>query len=245
MMIMVGITLFVVHCTHNYLIAEERKKAGTLDYFDPSAISVHPRDRVEFLLHIDRQRLGQTHTRHKRRARGSSSSLTTLSSDESEDQYGSEDEDEDSAAPRRNARRRVRDANGTRDLPFSPRRTRALGRISRKTRRSSDSDFDESLDDTSGSDVSFQKPKTKRVPRKVYPLYGQIENVEDLWDPSDDSAPLRAHRAVCEKCRRAPAHILLNEERKKRKKPPKHREEDYIDEVQHTQDLGGWVQWYV
>ena len=194
------------------------------------------------MLHIDRQRLGRTRSRRKRRARGSSSSLTTLSSDESEDQYRSEDED--SAAPRRNARRRVRDANGMRDLPFSPRKTRALGRISRKTRRSSDSDFEESLDDTSGSDISFQKPKTKKVrARKAYPLYGQIENIEDLWDPSDDSAPLRAHRAVCEKCRRAPAHILLKEERKKRKKPPKHREEDYIDEVQHAQDLGGWIQW--
>ena len=77
------------------------------------------------------------------------------------------------------------------------------------------------------------------------PAYGIFRSVQDLeFDAygEENTELLRAHRDVCEKCHRAPAHVQLEKSKKSRKKA---REGDEFEtEEDAIQSLGGWVRWY-
>jgi hypothetical protein len=128
-------------------------------------------------------------------------------------------------------------------LPFSP-RTRRF----RYVHASDDSD-----DAYSSTASKVQKKKRNVVRGKASrPAYGRFRVVADLeYDEISDeeTAPLRVHRGVCEKCHRKPAHELLEMERKKPTKKLKKKKEDEFadsgDEEEKVTALGGWVRWFV
>lgn len=97
-------------------------------------------------------------------------------------------------------------------------------------------------------EVKKRKPPRSKASR---PAYGNIRDVADLdYDPhsDDETLPLRAHRGECEKCRKQPAHSLLNALKKRpkgrgRKKKTSDDEDDEGNEEERLTALGGWVRW--
>lgn len=85
------------------------------------------------------------------------------------------------------------------------------------------------------------------------PAYGNFRAVADLdYDALSDeeTAPLRAHRNVCEKCHKGPGHALImaandKPKGKGRKKQAEIEDEDEGNEMERLIALGGWVRWYV
>lgn len=99
-----------------------------------------------------------------------------------------------------------------------------------------------------------QKTKAKKIVRgkSSRPAYGNVRHVADLdYDvlSDEETAPLRAHRDVCEKCHRGPAHDLIEAAGKKPKgKGRKKKEEEDLDdfegdEIERLTALGGWIRW--
>lgn len=92
------------------------------------------------------------------------------------------------------------------------------------------------------SDVDVHHRRKKAVKRKgPKPEYGRIRDVNDIYDSDPETAPLRAHRDLCERCRRQPAHILMKSKKKGRRKSV----EDPMEEEEDFSSLGGWVRWCV
>lgn len=115
----------------------------------------------------------------------------------------------------------------------------------------------EQEDDSEGYDPAPKLKKPTKAARKkgARPAYGHVRVVADLdYDPNSDeeTAPLRAHRAFCEKCHEEPAHVQLEtvqkrpkgKGRKKRKTSDDDLEESG-DEVELITKRGGWVRWLV
>ncbi|KAI5124175.1 hypothetical protein M0805_000981 [Coniferiporia weirii] len=105
------------------------------------------------------------------------------------------------------------------------------------------SDSEDDFEVTGGSDdEDYGQPsrKAKRIKKKYgpKPAYGRIRNIEELYDSDPETASLREHRDKCERCHRAPAHILLKKTRRKNQK-------DKEDITEHGgesyKSLGGWV----
>ncbi len=158
-------------------------------------------------------------------------------------------------------------------LPFSPKQTRLRGHQRKPIpleeeesegervdlRRSGrnkvvagrvryDEDYrEDNVDDSDDAPVTARaqkKVKKKLKKRGPRPAYGTIRDVEDLNDSDDDSAPLRAHRDFCEKCKDPPAHVLIVQARRKRgKKRSKQEDEDEESDGERASKLGGWVRW--
>ncbi|KLO20752.1 hypothetical protein SCHPADRAFT_816295 [Schizopora paradoxa] len=155
-------------------------------------------------------------------------------------------------------------------LPFSPKKTRLGGRkhkplrieedesdseprIQRRSGRNRgagvryDEDYQEDeLDESDGSRIvatSHKKAKKKIKKRGPKPAYGTIRDVEDLDNSDDESAPLRAHRDFCEKCKEPPSHILMVQAKRKRgrKKAKRDEDEDEESDGERASKLGGWV----
>lgn len=101
--------------------------------------------------------------------------------------------------------------------------------------------------------LKAQKPKTKKIVRgkASRPAYGNVRHVVDLdYDvlSDEETAPLRAHRAVCEKCHKGPTHNLIEAAGKKlkgrgRKKKDEDLDDFEGDEIERLTALGGWVRW--
>ncbi|KAG0704357.1 SNF2 family DNA-dependent ATPase [Suillus ampliporus] len=114
-----------------------------------------------------------------------------------------------------------------------------------------DSETDgETYGTSKGSLKSKPAAKTQKRLRRgpvSRPAYGIFRSVADLeFDAyeEEDTELLRAHRDICEKCHKAPAHVQLEKPKKGRKKS--HKEDDYAfeeneDEGDLIQSLGGWV----
>ena len=110
-----------------------------------------------------------------------------------------------------------------------------------------------SLDDSEDELPRFTGIRIKRPPRTVQPAYGIVREVEQMYDSDDETAPLRTHRDTCEKCGRAPAHVLLSGWTRKSKKGKKRRSRSGPDaDLLESSDgeatferLGGWVRWLV
>ena len=137
------------------------------------------------------------------------------------------------------------------DLPAPTRRsTRARKTDKNYVSYDVESISDEGTDDDDDYAQTPAKPKSrlkKKIIRRA--AYGNIRHIADLQYDShsdEETAPLRVHRDICEKCHRGPAHALLELERKKgnkrRKKVIDDFEESDTDE-EKLNALGGWVRW--
>jgi chromodomain-helicase-DNA-binding protein 4 len=117
----------------------------------------------------------------------------------------------------------------------------------------SDSDDDDVGDGKPRKSRKGRAQKTKKIVRgkASRPAYGNVRHVADLdYDglSDEETAALRAHRDVCEKCHRGPAHDLIVAASKKPKgKGRKKKDEDMDDfegdEMERLTALGGWVRW--
>lgn len=90
------------------------------------------------------------------------------------------------------------------------------------------------------------KKHRKKRPAATRPAYGHFRDVGDLdFDFFEDEATssLRAHRDVCEKCHKSPAHEELKVFKKGRRRP-KVAEDESDDDEDRIRSLGGWVQWF-
>ncbi|THH02604.1 hypothetical protein EW026_g282 [Hermanssonia centrifuga] len=125
-------------------------------------------------------------------------------------------------------------------------------RAQRSTRTSRDGDeYSDDLDEDSDDYVETSvKGKSKVVKSKVVrgkasrPAYGHFRVVADLdYDSDEDSAALRAHRNVCEKCHRQPTHeLLLALSKSNGKKKRRKREDEFeVSSDEDVNSLGGWV----
>ncbi|KAI0654200.1 SNF2 family N-terminal domain-containing protein [Cubamyces menziesii] len=121
----------------------------------------------------------------------------------------------------------------------------------RKSKRSNldDEDF-EDMDFVDDESDVLRGSKSKASKKKVVrgkasrPAYGHFRVVADLQyddEDDDDSAPLYAHRSVCEKCHTQPAHEQLKKAAKRGKKRRRNEDNESEDEESRLNALGGWV----
>ncbi|KZT02402.1 uncharacterized protein LAESUDRAFT_661821 [Laetiporus sulphureus 93-53] len=144
------------------------------------------------------------------------------------------------------------------DVVERPRPRRSM-RASRQARSNlDDDDFEDDFEEISTDSFVSDEPSAKRKPaptkKKIVrgkasrPAYGRIRVVADLEldaEEDEETAPLRAHRDICEKCHRQPTHELLalasKKKNNKRRKKMTDDEDDGEDEVTRLAALGGWV----
>ncbi|KAG2154662.1 hypothetical protein DEU56DRAFT_769656 [Suillus clintonianus] len=89
---------------------------------------------------------------------------------------------------------------------------------------------------------SQKRLKRGPVSRPAYGIFRSVADLEFDAYEEEDTELLRAHRDICEKCHKAPAHVQLKKPRKGRRKIRK--EDDYGSEENEDdliQSLGGWV----
>ena len=273
--------------------AERRKKKGTLDPFDPSAMLVHPESRLRNTVKISRA------SKSKSSQEGleddgeytseplevPDSEEVSESVDENSNDEASDYEDDD-AQPRRSTRTAAL-RKTVKQLPFSPLKRRSAryrnrsfpdesedelalfqragsdvelvaprrsdrARKSVKDNLADSSAYEDDESDDEDEDEVVRKPKLAKKPvvRKASrPAYGHFRPIKDLgYDEDPDTAVLRAHRDVCEKCHKKPTHILLANHRKRPKNKAKRKKKDSSDEEDDEEKLarkGGWVRWSV
>lgn len=113
---------------------------------------------------------------------------------------------------------------------------------------------DEGSDDYELQNRQRRKEGKKRKanrPKASRPAYGRFRAVADLdYDSDEETAALREHRDICEKCHRGPAHQLINaflkrpkNKGKRSKKTSEDEFEESVDEEERFNSLGGWVRW--
>ena len=192
--------------------------------------------------------------------------------DDSDDDEAKNDEDYDSRQTRTQKSRaaKTRGSGNMRQtqLPFSPKKTRSGGRkrkpilsedesdseprIQRRSGRNKgaairyDEDYEEDeLDESDYQSAGKSRKKAKKVFKKrgPKPAYGTVRSIEDLDNSDDESAPLRAHRDFCEKCKEPPAHILMTQAKRKRGRKKAKEDEDEESDGERASKLGGWVRW--
>ncbi|KAG1757761.1 SNF2 family N-terminal domain-containing protein [Suillus lakei] len=111
----------------------------------------------------------------------------------------------------------------------------------------SESDGESYMETSKRAGKSTAATKTQKrlkrgpVSRPAYGIFRSVADLEfDVYE--EDTELLRAHRDICEKCHKAPAHVQLEKPKKGRKKIRK--EDDYgfeENEDDLIQSLGGWV----
>jgi hypothetical protein len=112
---------------------------------------------------------------------------------------------------------------------------------------SDDESYMETSKKAGKSKAAAKTPKLRRGPvsRPAYGIFRSVADLEFDAYEEEDTELLRAHRDICEKCHKAPAHVQLQKPKKGRKKIRK--EDDYgfeENEDDLVQSLGGWVRWY-
>ena len=230
--------------------------------FNPSGPRVHYKHRVSLRISIDKRKVNAKRGTSRTSSNSEYESSPEQSSDGDEED---EDEAEDESDYIGGRTLRSRTGKSIRRLPFSPKKSRSRVLRSRKG-----NDSDELENSSSNDEVEYQpratrsrgvksrfkddesyddapRPAKRKAFKKkaVRPEYGKIRKVDDPYDSDPDTAALRAHRDICEKCRRQPSHILLR--KNKRKAGRKRKDENGFseDDEGFYQTLGGWVQWYV
>ncbi|KAJ7107605.1 SNF2 family DNA-dependent ATPase [Mycena crocata] len=107
-------------------------------------------------------------------------------------------------------------------------------------------DDSEGYDSASKLKGTAKRPKVARK-KGTRPAYGHVRPVDDLdYDPNSDeeTAALRVHRNVCEKCQETPAHEQLEAEKKRPKGRGRKKRDEFEesgDEVERISKKGGWV----
>jgi chromodomain-helicase-DNA-binding protein 4 len=176
---MVSHILLPSNC-QTYSSDKERAKAeGELEPFDPSAQYVHPLSRVKVKIRISSESRSQS-------ARVSDGEMFVNSeeedeSEESEESDGSEDDDDYGVPVLRKRLSRRAKSTATKELPFSPRKSR-----SRKIMTFAESE----------SDFSDQMPgPTRRSMRKKVTKINLITDEEDYLDEDEMDSQSRDRRA--------------------------------------------------
>lgn len=133
-------------------------------------------------------------------------------------------------------------------------------RRSTRTRRNARSNLADDLveEGESDGDTYHDSPRPtsrgkagKKLKKKrsatARPAYGHFRDIDDLdFDLYEDEATssLRAHRNICEKCHKRPAHELLTKAKKGRRKTKDNEGESDESDEDHIRGLGGWVRWF-
>lgn len=233
--------------------------------FDPSSTRIHPKHRVQLVINFPKRKPAISKSEYV----SESSEETAEGSDsEDEDAYVRRGTRASKRQANKHVRalpfspKRTRERNGGRTNPISVANSdsesededeeeRPTRRSTRATNKkvyagNADSDFEDDLEESSDYDENRSGRKQKKIIKRrgPKPAYGRIRRVEDLYDSDPETAALRAHRDECEKCHRAPAHILL---KKRGKKKPRRRKRDDDSLSESDGDtfnkLGGWVRW--
>lgn len=238
----------------------KRKEEGKLPQFDPNSIRIPPKHRIAPPKDVQKR---------KPRLTVDKDYVSDSDSEDETEQESDSDDYIDTYVRRSTRATRNQGTKQLRALPYSPRKTRfgrghpaspisisddseseqsvPRRRSSRKMSKKSYAINDESdyqsdaAEESSDYEESRSRRKLKQpVKRKgPKPTYGVVRKVEDLYDSDPETAPLRGHREECEKCRRAPSHILM----KKRGGRKKKRDDFSEDEEELANRLGGWVRW--
>ncbi|KAF8898923.1 SNF2 family N-terminal domain-containing protein [Infundibulicybe gibba] len=246
---------------------ERKKKEGQLEPFDPSAHYVHPNSRLRTIVRIRRNEASvDISSVRSRQVRKDILSDTTIGEDDESE--GDDDSYDNVIYPRRKhpSRRKKRGFNSRRtrsaevidsDDSSSNERGHIPSRQSTRLRRGVRVAYGSAPSSAVDSDSDMYTPhtmptKVKRIVRgkASRPAYGYLRTVADLDYDShsdDESAPLREHRQICERCHRGPAHELIEafmnkpkSARTRRKKTPGEFEISE-DEEEKLNNLGGWV----
>jgi len=185
-----------------------------------------------------------------------------------------DEDDYDATPPPRQQPSRKGKQQPKKELPFSPRKSRSrhINRVDdsdsdiqlirdseseQPTRRSSrtkkrttiiidDDDYD--YDDAAPVSAKLKSKGKARQAKTAPPLYGRIRDIKHIDDDpysDEENEPLRRHRGMCEKCHQEPAHLQLSKLKKRGRRKRKRTEDEYSDEEEGLEALGGWVQWLV
>ncbi|KAH9937249.1 uncharacterized protein B0H18DRAFT_1206123 [Fomitopsis serialis] len=165
---------------------EEAKEAGTLGPFDPSASYVHINSRVRLQVHIKRAPPKTRRTRQQ-----------SSSSDELAAGFRS-----DSGSPRGYGRRTSTSGKNkrSRELPFSPKKTRSRGRA--VVARDSDADSDSDVQEIVVQAATRRSTRTKRSARsnlKDADFEEDSENASEEDEYSDSDAGYSGKRKPAKK----------------------------------------------
>ncbi|KNZ72345.1 Chromatin remodeling factor mit1 [Termitomyces sp. J132] len=131
-------------------------------------------------------------------------------------------------------------------------------RSSRNTKRNRKELKDLDSDDSDADLICYsdadayapRTPHTKAKPKKLMgkresrPAYGHFRSIADLdYDSHSDeeTAPMRKHRNICEKCHQPPAHKFLKALSRSKKKKTEDEFEESGDEEEKLAGLDGWV----
>lgn len=258
-------------CTPRYstngLCAEQKKEDGSLAPFDPSATYVHPASRVKMVIRLKNKR-------EKTRIDLESSEDEFAQGMSSDDAFSISSDNRPRRSTRAAAADAQQKL--TRSLAFSPRKTRSKRiitihssgsefeevdddiadspsrsstpeRLSTRSRRKVVHDEDDSDQYIPGSPKLKASKKKGKSRKRSLPAYGFFRPIDDLEDEDDEDAALRAHRKLCERCLKAPSHILLSayQKRLKRGRGRKKKNDDIDEQDEEAQlnALGGWVRW--
>lgn len=191
---------------------------------------------------------------------GAPSDSDSPSPSASEEEWANDAAEGEPTAPRKSTRNATKK---TRELPFSPRRTRTRGkrastdaegeeeeaessdsgahvRRSTRTRKKPQEvivvDDEEDYDDYHETTSKGKKkaPRKRKIPR---PAYGVIRNISQLnYDSDDNTAPLYAHRRSCDSCKLPIVQPLLDKLRKKPKKGKRKRRSESDDEFEEDEE---------
>lgn len=231
--------------------------------FDPSATNIYPKHRVGLVINLPGQ---GSHSNRGFDYIEDSEETSELSEEDDDD----DDDYRGNGSRRKRKKSSIRVKNrSSRNLPYSPVKTRnRTGARSAATNVIEDSDESDedhahsrrskralsrrNYADNEESDFEMSEPsseggllkKKKKAAKKrkgPKPAYGCIRDVTDLYDSDPETAPLRAHRKICERCRRQPTHILLKRTKINRKRS----NDDLSEEEEDYSTLGGWVRWFV
>ncbi|KAL5519231.1 hypothetical protein ACEPAH_914 [Sanghuangporus vaninii] len=237
----------------------KRREEGNVPNFDPSSVRVHPKHRIQLVLNVPKHKPGPV---------VDTDYVSDSDSDETEERAESDDY-EDTYLRRSTRASRHQTSKQVRPLPYSPRKTRSRGHQTSPISVDDDSESEQSLprrrssrnakksytineesdyqSDGVEESSDYQESRTRRrlkqpTKRKgPKPAYGRIRKVEDLYDSDPETASLRGHREECEKCHRAPSHILLKRLSKRTKRRKKRDDDLSEDEKELANRLGGWV----
>ncbi|KAF7320271.1 SNF2 family DNA-dependent ATPase [Mycena kentingensis (nom. inval.)] len=247
-----------------------KKTAGELAPFSPTAHYIHPMSRVKIKLSLSKKGArvsissagGSARSSLRGSAPPSSEADELVSSEEEDneedDQYANDDSDDGPV------RRSTRNAGKTKQLPFSPKKTRSrkiilppsdddedsnsyAPRRSTRTRKAfkvpldgayEDGSEPEEDDDSEGYESAPKAKRVKTVRRKVgvRPAYGHIRSVDDLDLDFHEDAETAALRLHRNKCEKCNEAPAHEQLEAERKRSKKRRKRKASDEFDESED---------
>ncbi|KAI6104072.1 SNF2 family DNA-dependent ATPase [Pisolithus croceorrhizus] len=229
---------------------ERSKLEGSLEAFDPSSSAVHKESRIKHIVTINGHSV-TSRTFFGNKPQFSGSELSPLTDIEDSDLDDDDFSEPTYGGPTTRSTKLLKQSK----LPFSPKKLRVRPLRSSQTV----SDSEDELGGYGDTEVEMIPTRRSTRAKKADYLEGSGHRSTKLdaskkpkrrtildFDPYDDevTASLRAHRGVCEKCHRGPAHELLRAADEAQKGSSvggaamltlEENEEEQI------QNIGGWV----